>query len=242
MTTPGTPTSLGHVIDAVWAWLEANPERAELLYHHLPGSTAPGPDAPGGVRVAPRPPRLRLHRAAAGPAAAGPPSPTMPTETLAVRTLISLTVLVHPMRSQDGPLARDSGRAVRRALERRVGPDRDLRADWEERRADRPRDARRLAARPGHRPAGQRRPSASGSSSSSACWPRSSASTPSTSASTTSASTRCRRRRPVLAAVAERTSSRAAVDRGQPARPPRPGAASPRTTPPSTCCPAAESS
>ena len=33
-----------------------------------------------------------------------------------MRTLISLTVLVHPMRSQDGPLARHPGPAVQGAL------------------------------------------------------------------------------------------------------------------------------
>jgi hypothetical protein len=35
---------------------------------------------------------------------------------LAVRTLIGLTVLIHPMRSQDGPLSGRADRRVRDAL------------------------------------------------------------------------------------------------------------------------------
>ena len=112
---PGDPDSLRRVIDAVWQWLEDNPDACELLYHHLPGSTAQARMLQeefeslhvrrGFDYIVPSQPRSR--RAAIADHA---------RETLAVRTLIALTVLVHPMRSQDGPLARDSGRAVRRAL------------------------------------------------------------------------------------------------------------------------------
>ena len=113
---PGDPEALAHVIDAVWAWLEANPEPCELLYHHLPGSTGQARTLQeefetlhvrrGFDYIVPQR-RPRNSRAAAASHAA---------ETLAVRTLISLTVLVHPMRSQDGPLAGQPSTAVRRAL------------------------------------------------------------------------------------------------------------------------------
>ena len=75
---PGDPASLGHVIDAVWAWLEANPEPCQLLYHHLPGSTGRARTLQDEFETAPRPPRVRLHR---GPAASSPPvdrRPRMP--------------------------------------------------------------------------------------------------------------------------------------------------------------------
>ena len=112
---PGDPASLGHVIDAVWAWLEANPESCQLLYHHLPGSTGRARTLQDEFErlhvrrgfdyiVAQRPPRRRSTVAAHA------------AETLAVRTLISLTVLVHPMRSQDGPLARYPESAVQGVL------------------------------------------------------------------------------------------------------------------------------
>ena len=36
---PGDPEILGHVIAAVWRWLETNPEAGALVNHHLPGAT-----------------------------------------------------------------------------------------------------------------------------------------------------------------------------------------------------------
>jgi AcrR family transcriptional regulator len=111
----GTPESLAAVISAVWSWLDENPEACQLLHHHLPGMTARAaalqqefedvhlrrgfdylPETTPGNR------RSAIGRHAA--------------ETLVVRTLIALLVLVHPMRSQDGPLAGRGDRKVRAAV------------------------------------------------------------------------------------------------------------------------------
>ena len=37
---PGDPELLGHVISAVWTWLEEHPDAARLVNHHLPGATS----------------------------------------------------------------------------------------------------------------------------------------------------------------------------------------------------------
>lgn len=113
---PGDAESLAHVIEAVWQWLEANPHSCDLIYHHLPGGTAQARRLQeefetlhvrrGFDYIVPVG-RHRSRRAAVANHA---------RETLAVRTLINLTVLVHPMRSHDGPLAGGSDRALLRAL------------------------------------------------------------------------------------------------------------------------------
>ena len=37
---PGDPEILGHVISAVWHWLEDNPDAGRLVNYHLPGATS----------------------------------------------------------------------------------------------------------------------------------------------------------------------------------------------------------
>ena len=112
---PGTPEALADVIVAVWTWLDENPEACQLLYHHLPGMTTRAATLQREFEeihvrrafdyVPQSPPATR--RSAIGRHAA---------ETLAVRTFIGLTILVHPMRSQDGPLAGKADHRVRQAL------------------------------------------------------------------------------------------------------------------------------
>lgn len=113
---PGSPEALAAVISAVWQWLDQNPESCQLLHHHLPGMTTRAVTLQREfedihvrrafdylpTRPAPTTRRSAISRHAA--------------ETLAARTLITLTVLIHPMRSQDGPLAGHADRRVREAL------------------------------------------------------------------------------------------------------------------------------
>ncbi len=113
---PGDPEILAHVISAVWQWLEANPYGARLVNQHLPGATVHARVlqdeyeslhitrafdyiAPSGG--------IRTKRSAAARHA---------SEMLAARTFIGLTLLIHPMRAEDGPLVRHSGRSLRRGL------------------------------------------------------------------------------------------------------------------------------
>ena len=112
----GDPEILARVISAVWIWLEANPDGARLVNHHLPGATA-------RTRVL-QDEYEKLHVARAFDYIALPDSPRgrrsavarNASETLAARTFIALTLLVHPMRGEEGPLARYSGRSLRAGL------------------------------------------------------------------------------------------------------------------------------
>jgi AcrR family transcriptional regulator len=113
---PGSPEALARVISAVWRWLDENPESCQLLYHHLPGMTT------RAVTLQREFEEIHLRRAF--DYLPSRPTPTTrrsaisrhAAETLAARTLIGLTVLIHPMRSQDGPLAGRADRRVREAL------------------------------------------------------------------------------------------------------------------------------
>ena len=113
---PGSPEALAAVIAAVWNWLDENPEACELLHHHLPGMTTRAVTLQREFEeihlrrafdYLPQRPSPTTRRSAIGRHAA---------ETLAARTLIGLTVLIHPMRSQDGPLAGRADRRVREAM------------------------------------------------------------------------------------------------------------------------------
>jgi AcrR family transcriptional regulator len=111
---PGSPEALAAVITAVWTWLDKNPESCQLLYHHLPGMTT------RAVTLQREFEEIHMRRAFDYLPQRPPPTTRRSAisrhaaETLVARTLIGLTVLIHPMRSQDGPLA---GRGDRRVLE-----------------------------------------------------------------------------------------------------------------------------
>lgn len=114
---PGDVDALGHVIEAVWDWLDAHPDENQLLHHHLPGVTSQARVlqqefeaihvARGFAYLAKPPPATRNRRSAIAEHA---------TASLAVRTLNSLVILVHPLRSEEGPIARHRPRDVRAAL------------------------------------------------------------------------------------------------------------------------------
>ncbi len=103
------------VISAVWEWLDDNPEACQLLHHHLPGMTS------RAITLQREFEELHLRRAfdylpqRRTPTSRRSAAGRHAAETLAVRTLVGLTVLIHPMRSQDGPLARRADRSVREA-------------------------------------------------------------------------------------------------------------------------------
>jgi AcrR family transcriptional regulator len=117
---PGDPNALGRVIDAVWDWMEANPEQARLLHSHLPGATRQARalhqdfldlhvqqafDYLGSARV-PESRRAAMIQYA--------------RHALTVRTLITLTTNVSALHLEDGPLAGHARRSLRPAL-REVG-------------------------------------------------------------------------------------------------------------------------
>lgn len=112
----GTPEALAAVISAVWTWLDDNPDACLLLHHHLPGMTSRAATLQREFED------VHLRRAfdylpsQATPSNRRSAIGSHAAETLAVRTLIALLVLVHPMRSQDGPLSGRTDRRVRDAL------------------------------------------------------------------------------------------------------------------------------
>ena len=61
---PGNPEILGHVIAAVWGWLETNPEAGALVNHHLPGATTRARALQQEFESLHVAARLRLHLAA----------------------------------------------------------------------------------------------------------------------------------------------------------------------------------
>ena len=112
---PGTPEALADVIVAVWTWLDENPESCQLIYHHLPGMTTRAATLQREFE------EIHVQRAfdyvpQSLPATRRSAIGRHAAETLAVRTFIGLTILVHPMRSQDGPLAGRADHRVRQAL------------------------------------------------------------------------------------------------------------------------------
>jgi len=112
-----SPDGLGLAIDAVWDWIDENPQAAALVHVQLPGATRQLSTI--------RQEFLELHerratdyltdeptldkRPATARAAAG---------ALAMRALIDILMAVHAMRLADGPLSRLSPTAVRREVHR----------------------------------------------------------------------------------------------------------------------------
>ncbi len=113
---PGSPESLAEVISAVWEWLDENADSCQLLYHHLPGMTT------HAVTLQREFEEIHLRRAFDYLPQRPPPATRRSAisrhaaETLAARTLITLLILVHPMRGQDGPLSKRADRRVRSAV------------------------------------------------------------------------------------------------------------------------------
>ena len=112
---PADPQVLANVISAVWEWIEFHPDAARLVYHHLPGATSQTRALQEQFEA------LHVHRAFAyiTPATARSrrtAAARHASETLAARTFIALTLLIHPMRAEHGPLARFSERSLRAGL------------------------------------------------------------------------------------------------------------------------------
>jgi AcrR family transcriptional regulator len=121
-TDPADAESLREVIFAVWDWLDEHPDECQLLHHHLPGAT------PRARLLQQQFEEIHLERAFdyVDPDAAAL-SPAMPAgrespiakhanAALAVRTLLNLTLLIHPLRTPDGPFRAVSQQALREAL------------------------------------------------------------------------------------------------------------------------------
>ncbi len=115
-TEPAGRDDLEVVIFAVWDWLDVHPEECQLLHHHLPGAT------PRARVLQQQFEDIHLHRAFdyVEPDGAGNSRGSAiarhANATLAVRTLINLTLLIHPLRTPNGPLRSYPQGALRQAL------------------------------------------------------------------------------------------------------------------------------
>ena len=112
---PGGRESLESVIFAVWDWLDTHPEECQLLHYHLPGAT------PRARVLQEQFEEIHLQRAfdyvpSDGSGSRRAAIARQATSTLAVRTLVNLTLLIHPLRTPDGPLRDHPQPLLRQAL------------------------------------------------------------------------------------------------------------------------------
>ena len=113
---PGDPDAFRNVMNASWKWATANPDMARLLFLHLPGGATEGArqlmhdyreravQRGYDYFVSDGEPSKR-RRAAADYAA----------RTLAVRTVIGLSMAIHPLQMEGGPLSSISDARIRSA-------------------------------------------------------------------------------------------------------------------------------
>jgi AcrR family transcriptional regulator len=109
---PAETDTLFKVIDAVWEWVDDNPEPAKLMHLHTPTATRQA--------AALRREFDDLHvRRAFAYLADDPTELTkarMGAANLAVRTLVDMLIAIHPMRMPGGPLHGCSPKALRAAV------------------------------------------------------------------------------------------------------------------------------
>ena len=105
------------VMLASWAWIEANPDKARLLFLHMPGG------ATGGAKLLRTEYEDRHVRRAYDylpatdiPTSRGAAAAQHAARTLAVRTIISLSMGIHPLRMEGGPLASLPQKQVQKAF------------------------------------------------------------------------------------------------------------------------------
>jgi AcrR family transcriptional regulator len=111
---PGDRDALFRVIDAVWEWVDENPEPATLMHLHTPAATRQA------AQLRREFDDLHGRRAFAylnDDSGSDVPSPQrLGVATLAVKTLVDVMIAIHPMRMPGGPLSTCSPKALRAAI------------------------------------------------------------------------------------------------------------------------------
>ena len=111
---PADSDTLYRVIDAVWDWVDENPDPAKLVHLHTPAATRQA------AQLRREFDELHVRRAFAylGDADAGnqPSARRLGVATLAIRTLVDVLIAIHPMRMPGGPLSGCSPKALRTAV------------------------------------------------------------------------------------------------------------------------------
>ena len=111
---PADGNTLHEVIDAVWEWVDENPDPAKLMHLHTPAATRQA------AQLRREFDELHVRRAFAylsnGTTGEVPSLHRQAIATLAVRTLVDVLIAIHPMRMPGGPLSGCSPAAVRSAV------------------------------------------------------------------------------------------------------------------------------
>ena len=105
--------TLHQVIDAVWDWVDENPDPATLMHLHTPAATRQA------AQLRREFDELHVRRAFAYLRDGGSDTPSahrMAVATLAVRTLVDVLIAIHPMRMPGGPLSGCSPAVLRDAV------------------------------------------------------------------------------------------------------------------------------
>jgi AcrR family transcriptional regulator len=103
--------SLHRVIDAVWEWVDANPEPATLMHLHTPSATRQA------VELRREFDDLHVRRAFDYVAPGTEKSPQrQAVASIAVKTLVDALIAIHPMRMPGGPLSDCSPHELRNAV------------------------------------------------------------------------------------------------------------------------------
>ena len=110
---PADSDTLYQVIDAVWEWVDENPEPATLMHLHTPAATRQA------AQLRREFDDLHTRRAFAYLDGIGSDvqSPLrVGVATLAVKTLVDVMIAIHPMRMPGGPLSNCSPKALLAAI------------------------------------------------------------------------------------------------------------------------------
>ena len=111
---PAETDTLYRVIDAVWEWVDENPEPAKLMHLHTPAATRQAAQSRREFDDS------HVRRAFAyvddAPRAEIPSGQRLGVATLAIRTLVDLLIAIHPMRVAGGPLGDCDSAELRTAV------------------------------------------------------------------------------------------------------------------------------
>lgn len=97
--TPAGPDTLDRTIDAVWDWVDENPQAAMLMSLHTPAATRRSAELRHEFD------ELHVRRGFAYLEEGTVPSTRSAEAGMAVRILVDLLISIHPMRVAGGPLS-----------------------------------------------------------------------------------------------------------------------------------------
>jgi AcrR family transcriptional regulator len=112
---PASPGDLHRVIEAVWEWVDDNPEAATLVHLHTPSATRQA----AGLRH--EFDELHVRRAFAylySGETTVPSAERQAVASLAVRALVDMLIAIHPMRLAGGPLSEFPSKQLLDAVKR----------------------------------------------------------------------------------------------------------------------------